>query len=130
MATIVIAAEGPNAQEATAVAADFFKREFDGEAETNILSSHEAEKSFPIEPGWIGVALAIPGAISATIQLNERLKLIERTNAMLAEMRRHLGHGSGVICVGTVKTLDIATVKAKDLVDAILSVKEDDEGKA
>jgi hypothetical protein len=88
MVTVVIAAEGPEAKKATALAADFFKREFGGEAESQILSSHEAEKSFPIEPGWIGVALAIPGAISASIQLNERLKLIERANAMLAEMRQ------------------------------------------
>jgi hypothetical protein len=124
MVTLVITAEGPNADQATAVAADFFKREFKVEAESQILSSREAEKSFPIEPGWIGVALAIPGAISASIQLNERLKLIERTSAMLDEMRRHLGHAGGVIRVGTVKALDIATVKAKDLVDAILSVKE------
>ena len=124
MVTVVIAAEGPEAENAAAVAADFFKREFGGEAESQILSSHEVEKSFPIEPGWIGVALAIPGAISASIQLNERLKLIERTNAMLAEMRRHLGHAGGVIRVGTVKTFDLPTAKAKDLIDAILSVKE------
>jgi hypothetical protein len=130
MVTVVIASAGPNAEEAAAVAADFFKEEFGVEAQIKVLGPHEQEKIFEhIDPNWVAAILSIPGAILASIKLNQRLKLIERTNAMLAEMRERLGKASGVIHVGTIKTLDLATIKAKELVDAILSARESDDGK-
>ena len=130
MVAIVIAAEGPNAEKATAVAADFFKEEFGVEAEIDILGPHKNEKIFEhIDPNWVAAILSIPGAVLSSIELNQRLKFIERANTILAEMRQRLGKASGVIRIGTVKTLDLATVKAKEFVDAILSTREGDDGK-
>ena len=61
--------------------------------------------------------------------IREKAQAVERTNAMLAAMRQRLGKASGVIRIGTVKTLDLATIKAKEFVDAILSAREGDDGK-
>ncbi|ADP72036.1 hypothetical protein Rvan_2828 [Rhodomicrobium vannielii ATCC 17100] len=130
MVAIVIAAEGPNAEKAAAVAADFFKEEFGVEAHIKVVGPDENEKFFEhIDPNWVAAILSIPGAILSSIELNQRLKLIERTNAMLTAIRQRLGTASGVIRIGSVKTLDLATIKAKELVDAILSAKEDGESR-
>jgi hypothetical protein len=76
------------AWKAAAVAADFFKEEFGVEAQIKVLGPHEQEKIFEhIDPSWVAAILSIPGAILASIELNQRLKLIERTNAVRAEMR-------------------------------------------
>jgi hypothetical protein len=118
MANIVIAAEGPNAEKAAAVAAEFFRREFGVEAETQVLKSGEAQRS-GIDPAWLAVILMIPTAIIDAIDLAKRVKLIERAEAMLAEMRRLLGGAGGAIRVGGTKIFDIASAKAKDIVDAL-----------
>ena len=122
MITVVIAAEGPNAEKAAAVAANFFKEEFGVEARRKVSKSPENEKILEhIDPNWISAILTVPSAVVASIELDQRFKLIERTNAMLTEVRRRLGDAGGVIRIGTVKTLDITTATAKDIVDAILN---------
>lgn len=72
MVAIVIAAEGPDAEKAAAVAADFFKAKF-----------------------------GVEGGGGS-------------------------GQASGATRIGATKTLDLAKVKAKELVDAILSGKDGD----
>lgn len=110
------------------MAADFFKREFGIEAQTKVLGSHENEKFFEhIDPNWVSAILTIPSAILASIELNKRYQLIEHTNAMLEEVRKLLGTAGGVIRIGAAKTFDIASAKAKDIVDALRS---EDDGEA
>ena len=61
MVAIVIAAEGPNAEKATAVAADFFKEEFGVEAQIDILGPHKNEKIFEhIDPNWVRPSFPFP----------------------------------------------------------------------
>ncbi len=96
MATLVIAAEGPNAKDATAVAADFFKKEFGAEAELHIAKSSETERFLEhIDPNWISAVFTVPSGVLASIELNQRFQLIERTSSMLAEIRRRLGNAGG-----------------------------------
>ncbi len=125
MVEVVIQAEGPQAEKALGVAAAFFEREFDVKAKTEIVELEGVRKG--IDPNWVAVFIAIPGAIVALIQLDERLKLIERTETMLSEMRATLGKTAGVIRIGAKHKFDIATVKAREIIDAIREAKQDDE---
>ncbi len=73
-----------------------------------------------IDPNWVSVVLSIPGDILVAMELNKRLMLVERTGAMLVEVRRRLGGAGGVIRVGAAKSFDLATAKAKDIAYAIM----------
>jgi hypothetical protein len=121
MAIIVIAAEGPSAAEASAMAAKFFKEEFGAEARIEAAAPGDEKVFEHIDPNWICAVLSIPPAVLASIELNQRLKLIERVEGLLAALRQKLGRAGGVIRVGAAKSFDIAAAKAKDIADAILS---------
>ena len=124
MANIVIEAEGPGAQPALDLAADFFAGEFGVKAAPYATQPEGAAKG--LGPEWWAVILSVPGAVLAGMDLAERLKLIERTAAMLAALRARLGTAGGVIRIGAKKTFDIATVKAREIIDAL--AEEEDGG--
>jgi hypothetical protein len=65
------------------------------------------------------VILAIPPAILAIMDIADRMKLVKRFDAMLGEMRTLLGNGKGVIRIGARRTFDIASAKAREIIDAI-----------
>ena len=123
MTDIIIAAEGPEAEQALTRAAAFFEQEFGAKAEPHAMPPEAAQRG--LDPAWLAVALAMPPAIVATMQLTEKLRLIERTEAVLAEMRTALGKAGGVIRIGAKKTFDIATAKAREIIDALT---EEDSG--
>lgn len=126
MPAVIIEAEGPGAEAALTLAADFFAAEFGVKATPRAIEAQTTTKG--LGPEWWAVILAIPGAILAVIDLTARARLIERTSAMLADVRSRLGTASGVIRIGARKTFDIATAKARDIIDALL--EEDDNDNA
>lgn len=117
MVTIVIQAEGPNADEALRLAAGFFETEFGIEAKTEPVAADKLEKG--LDPAWLAVLFAVPGAILATMELVQRARLIERTEAMLTQMRAKLGNATATIRIGASRSFNVATVKARELIDAI-----------
>lgn len=117
MAEIKIEVYGGYSKAARDLPVDFFAKEFGVEAAPSTLETDSPTKGLSLE-GW-AVILSIPGAIVATMQLAERLKLIERTAIMLENMRAQLGSAAGVIHVGARHSFDIATAKARDLIEAI-----------
>ena len=123
MPDIIIAAEGPEAEQALSRATAFFEHEFGAKAEPHAITPEAARRGF--DPAWLAVVLALPPAIVATMELSEKLRLIERTEAVLAEMRTALGKAGGVIRIGAKKTFDIATAKAREIIDALT---EEDSG--
>ncbi|MEJ2117974.1 MAG: hypothetical protein P8Y36_08765 [Alphaproteobacteria bacterium] len=128
MADISIEAEGADAQGALDLAAAFFADEFGVKASPRASQEQAAAKG--LDPAWIAVVLAVPPAIVAAMQLEERLKLIERTAAMLEAVRARLGGAAGVIRIGAAKTFDIATAKAREIIDALaeMDAGADDDG--
>jgi hypothetical protein len=124
MVDVVVQAEGPNASDALRLAAAFFETEFGIKAQTRAVKTEEVQKG--LDPAWLGVFLAIPPAVLAVMDLAERAKLVERTNAMLAQMRVRLGSAAAVIRIGAGKTFDVATVKAKEFIEAIRSADRED----
>lgn len=125
MVEVAIQAEGPNTGDALCLAAVFFETEFGVKAETRAVKPDEVQKG--LDPAWVAIFLIIPTAIKDTIDLIERTKLVERTNAMLTQMRAKLGSAVAVIRVGASRTFDVATAKAKEIVEAILQADHGDE---
>ena len=128
MADIIIEAEGAAAQDALDLATAFFEGEFGATARPHATAPDATQRG--IDPAWLAAALAVPPAIVTTMQLAERLKLIERTAAMLEAVRARLGGAAGVIRIGAAKTFDIATAKARDIIDALaeMDAGADDDG--
>lgn len=125
-----IEAEGPQAQAALDEAAAFFEREFNVKAEALTIEAAGSRRG--IDPVWIAIILAVPPAIESLVNLAERLELIRRTETMLKQMRDSLGDGAGVIRIGARLSFDIATAKAREIIDAIREAKDEadeDSGK-
>jgi hypothetical protein len=127
MVDIVIEAEGRQAEPALARAAAFFEREFGVKATPRVIAAEEAAQR-GLGPEWLAVILCIPSAIVAVMDLSARLRLIERTTAMLGELRAALGAAGGVIRIGARASFDIATAKAREIVDALTKAEKDEGG--
>lgn len=123
MTHIIIETEGAGSQAALDLAAAFFEDEFGVKAAPHAVTPDATQRG--IDPAWLAAALAVPPAIVATMDLATRLKLIERTAAMLEAMRARLGSAVGVIRIGARRSFDIATVKAREIIEALA---EEDSG--
>jgi hypothetical protein len=118
MVDVVIEAEGDEAQQALADVAVFFTREFGATGVPQAPTPRAKQRGF--DPAWLAIALSVPSAILGTLELAERLRLIERITAMLEGQRARLGKAVGVIRIGDTRPpFDIATVKAQEIIDAL-----------
>ena len=125
MVKVRIEAEGPQAQAALDEAAAFFEREFGVKAETQAIEPEGTRKGDAV--AWIAMLLTIPPAILATIQLEEKLKLIERTDELLTALRARLGKAAATIRIGAQQHCDVVTVKARELVDELIEAARQDK---
>jgi hypothetical protein len=123
MADVVIQAEGAEAEIALTEPEAFFRGEFGAAAETRREGGEGVRRG--IDPAWLAVYLSIPSAVLATMDLAARLKLVERTEAMLVRMRAALGGATCMIRIGACRSFDLATAKARDIIDAL---REEDGG--
>jgi hypothetical protein len=124
MVDVIIEAEGLDAAAALNAMAAFLQEEFGVEAYARKAEKARGLQGF--DPDWLAVCLSIPPAIIATVDLAERAKLTERVSAVLEKARPLLTVAKGVIRVGAGRIYDIATVTAKDIVDALLDACDDD----
>lgn len=127
MVNIVIEAEGHGAEAALNLAADFFAGEFGVKAAPHAVAPGDTQRG--LGPEWWAVIIGLPGAVIATMDLAARLKLIERTAAMLEALRAKLGTAGGVIRIGARVSFDVATAKAREIVDALTEEDEDGGGR-
>jgi hypothetical protein len=123
MIEVVVEAEGPNAEENMRFAGAFFEQEF--RVPSQLMQKDPEPGRKGIDPAWIAVTLAIPPAILAGMELSDRLRLIERTDAMLTQLRARLGKAAGVIRIGARRSFDLISVKGREIIDAIRESKDD-----
>ena len=116
---IAIRIEGPNAQ-ALAAEADAFLREALRETPERAVMPAETTPTRADPIAVAALILSVPGAVLATLDIAQRLKLAERLDRFLATLRARAGGADRVqLCGGDEPSVDLIRADRDQVMDAL-----------
>jgi len=116
---------GPNREAVEAALCEFMTEQFSAEPRRAVLlpSGGPTRGGELIE--WVSLALSVPGALLAVLDLADRLKLKQRIQRLLDEIRSagREGDGGVVLKIEGLPAIDLTQASAADVLNALGSTR-------